>query len=102
MLMRTLVAVCALLLYEDGPKTQDGGQWKRHVIAEGFVSQTAVAADFTGDGLADVIASDITAKDEKVILFVAPDWKPVVLNRGIRTIHFAVIDVNGDGKPDVV
>ena len=30
-------------------------QWPRHVIAEGFNSQSAVAADFTGDGLTDVI-----------------------------------------------
>jgi len=76
--------------------------WKRHVIADGFVSQTAIAADFTGDGRIDVVASDITAKDERVILFIAPDWKPVVLHRGIRTIHFAIIDVNRDGRPDLV
>lgn len=76
--------------------------WKRHVIATGFNSQTAVAGDFDGDGQIDVIASDITAKSERVILFVAPDWKPVVLLRGIRTIHGLATDVDGDGDIDFV
>jgi len=77
-------------------------EWVRHVIAEGFSNQTAVAADFTGDGRLDVITGDITPNGERTILYVAPDWKPVVLHMGIRTIHGAIIDVDGDGKPDFV
>ena len=30
--------------------------WVRHVIYEGEQAMTAVAADFTGDGMADVIS----------------------------------------------
>ena len=81
---------------------QNREEWVRHVIAEGFSAQTAVAADFTGDGRPDVIAGDITPNRERTILYVAPDWKPVVLYTGIRTIHGAVIDVDGNGKPDFV
>jgi hypothetical protein len=81
---------------------QERPEWIRHVIAEGFPNQTAVAADFTGDGRLDVITGDITANRERTILYVAPDWKPVVLYTGIRTIHGAVIDVDGNGKPDFV
>jgi len=81
---------------------QERAEWVRHVIAEGFSAQTAVAADFTGDGRLDVITGDITPNRERTILYVAPDWKPVVLHTGIRTIHGAVIDVDGNGKPDFV
>ena len=76
--------------------------WTRHTIAEGFVTQTAIAADFTGDGKIDVIASDITAKAEKLILYVGPEWKPVVLFEGIRTIFAVAMDVNQDGRMDVI
>jgi len=76
--------------------------WVRHVIAEGFRNQTAVAAEFTGDGKIDVISGDITAAAEKTILFVAPAWRPVVLHTGIRTIHGAVMDVDRDGDLDFI
>ena len=81
---------------------QERAEWVRHVIAEGFSAQTAVAADFTGDGRLDVITGDITPNRERTILYVAPDWKPVVLYTGIRTIRGAVIDEDGNGKPDFV
>src|ERR1043166_9752115 len=81
---------------------QERPDWVRHVIAEGFSNQTAVAADFTGDGRPDVITGDITPNRERTILYVAPDWKPVVLHSGIRTIHGAVIDVDGNSKLDFV
>jgi hypothetical protein len=73
-----------------------------HIIAEGFPNQTVVAADFTGDGRVDVITGDISSKNEKIILYVAPDWKPVVLATGIRTIYGVAMDVDGDGRTDIV
>lgn len=75
-------------------------QWTRHVIAENFHTFTAVAADFTGDGLPDVIANG--GPGDQDVLFVAPDWKQVVLNRGIKGIHAAVLDVDRDGHADYV
>ena len=82
-----------------------GAQWKRHVIATGFASQTAVAADFTGDGKPDVIAD---AQGE-THLYVAPNWDRVVIDGkwpfrpGERdTIHSEVMDVDEDGDPDYI
>ena len=67
--------------------------------------QTAVAADFTGDGLPDVIA-DAAGETH---LYVAPDWQKVVIDAkwpfrpGARdTIHSEVMDVDEDGDPDYV
>ena len=51
---------------------------------------TAVAADFTGDGIPDVIADS----DNKTRLFVGPDWNEVVLDE-----HTAMIDGRGPMIP---
>ena len=76
-------------------------EWARHVIAAGFPSNTAVAADFTGDGKIDVIANDAQGKQD--ILFVAPDWKRVVLRSNADGVfHFGVADADGDGDPDLI
>jgi len=89
-----LVASLALVPLAAGASVAEN--WERHVVAEGFNCQTAVAADFTGDGLVDVIAD---AQGE-TRLFIAPDWKAVTLDRGHDTIHSEVLDVDGDGDPD--
>jgi len=73
-------------------------EWPKHVVAEGIMSQTAVAHDFTGDGLRDVIAD----AGGETHLYVAPDWKKVVLQTGYDTIHSEVLDVDGDGDADYV
>ena len=73
----------------------------RHVIAAGFPSNTAVAFDFTGDGKVDVVANDAQGKED--ILFVAPDWKRVVLRSNADGVfHYGVADADGDGDPDVI
>ena len=75
--------------------------WTKHVIHEGVQTMTAVAGDFTGDGLPDVIADG----GNTTRLFVAPDWHEVVLDRhdDIRTyIHSECFDVDGDGDLDYV
>ncbi len=99
--MRSLVFLALLYCVPLG-NTETLADWPKHVIAGGFVTQTAVAADFTGDGTIDVIASDITSKSEKLMLYVGPDWKPVVLGEGIRTIYAVSLDVNQDGRVDVI
>jgi hypothetical protein len=74
--------------------------WKRHVVATGYRNQTAIAADFTGDGKVDVISNDIDQK--KTWLYVAPEWKAVLLDASTNLIHSAVIDVDRDGKMDFI
>ena len=75
--------------------------WTKHVIHEGQQTMTAVAGDFTGDGLPDVIADN----GEKTRLFVAPDWTEVMLDdhSGVQTyIHSECFDVDGDGDLDYI
>src|SRR5687768_12577509 len=74
--------------------------WPKHAIAEQFRTNTAIAADFTGDGRADVIANDAASKRD--ILFVAPSWQRVVLQQGSNSIYSAAFDVDGDGDTDYV
>ena len=79
----------------------DNTFWPRHVVAEGYTNQTAIAADFTGDGLADVI----TNGDGKTRLYVAPDWVEVIIDDDDsrrRLIHSEVMDVDADGDPDFI
>jgi hypothetical protein len=59
-----------------------------------------VAADFTGDGRPDVMAGDRTAK--QTILFAAPDFRPVIVDRGMELLTSASYDVDRDGDPDFV
>lgn len=75
--------------------------WKKHVVTEGKQSMTAVAGDFTGDGLPDVIADT----GSQTQLFVAPDWRPVLLwdHPDVKTlIHSECFDVDGDGDLDFI
>jgi hypothetical protein len=52
-------------------------EWAKHVVHQGAQSLTAVAGDFTRDGLPDIIAN----AGEKTRLFVAPAWKEVGTGR---------------------
>ncbi len=75
--------------------------WQKHVVHEGLQTMTAVAGDFTGDGLPDVIADS----GNKTRLFVAPEWKEVVLDEhedGKSYIHSECFDVDGDGDLDYI
>ena len=79
----------------------DNTFWPRHVVAEGYTNHTAIAADFTGDGLADVI----TNGDGKTRLYVAPDWVEVIIDddESRRSLmHSEVMDVDADGDPDFI
>lgn len=71
-------------------------EWKKHVVHTGFHTNTAVAADFNQDGLVDVIANS----DNKTRLFVAPDWREILLDIGHNCIHSESMDVDGDGDMD--
>ncbi len=73
-------------------------QWKRHVVHEGWHTNTAVGADFTGDGRPDIISNS----GSRTRLFVAPDWREIVLAEGEKHdfIHSEFFDVDGDGDLD--
>jgi hypothetical protein len=75
-----------------------GPGWKKHVIHQGVHTTNAVAADFTGDGKVDVIVNS----GGKTRLFVAPDWKEIILDAtpGRDCIHSEFFDVDGDGDLD--
>lgn len=74
--------------------------WKRHVVASGYFNFTAIAADFTRDGKADVISNDLRGK--KTWFYAAPDYKPRLIHEGVDVIHSAVIDVDKDGDLDFI
>lgn len=74
--------------------------WRRHVIATGYMNQTVIGGDFTGDGKTDVISTD--ARGRRTILYVAPDWKPVILQERTAAIHSEIMDVDGDGDLDYI
>jgi hypothetical protein len=67
---------------------------------EGVHTLTAIAADFTGDGQVDIISNSAN----KTRLFVAPDWREIVLDdhpdRG--AIHSEFFDIDGDGDRDYI
>ncbi len=69
------------------------------MIFEGAACTTAVAADFTKDGMPDVIADTGNGVTR---LFVGPDWKEIQLDtdHGGRYIHSETYDVDGDGDAD--
>ena len=96
--MKFLAIVLAALPISLLAAAKENPKWPRHVIAEGFMCQTAIAHDFSGDGLPDVIADG--GGDTR--LFVAPDWKEIVLDKGHDTIHSEVLDVDGDGDADYI
>src|SRR5262249_10108631 len=74
--------------------------WKKHVIHSNGFNTTVAAADFIGDGKGDVISP----YDGKVHPLPAPAWNQSVSDdiTGIELIHSAVLDVNGDGRPDFI
>jgi hypothetical protein len=75
-------------------------EWRKHTVYSGAHCNTAVAADFTGDGKVDVVcnAGGVTR------LLVAPDWTEVVVDAESKLglIHSEMMDVDGDGDPDFV
>ncbi|MCC6588586.1 MAG: VCBS repeat-containing protein [Bryobacterales bacterium] len=80
-------------------------EWVRHKVASGYQTLTAVAADFTGDGVADIITNDSPGK--KTYLYVgnkqkAGAYTQVVIDQGVSTIHSVTMDVDGDGDPDFI
>ena len=95
-LVSWLVVTCMVV-----PSCYGESEWVRHVIYEGEQAMTAVAADFTGDGMADVISDS----GGMTRLFVAPDWHEVILDEHPEFkwyIHSEFFDIDDDGDLDYV
>lgn len=78
----------------------DSHLWKKHTVYEGAACMTAVAGDFTGDGLVDVVCN----ADNKTRLLVAPNWRELILDDDAQHnfIHSEAFDVDGDGDLDYI
>ena len=79
---------------------EDSQIWNKHVVYEGAACMTAVAADFTGDGKPDIICN----ADNTTRLFVAPEWREVILDQADnhKFIHSEFFDIDGDGDLDYI
>ena len=97
-----LVMVCLASLVSAQETARVDDLWRTHVVFTGEHNQTAVAADFTGDGKPDVVASCGGFSR----LFVAPDWTEIRLYQGPSRnwgcIHSEVMDVDQDGDVDYI
>lgn len=95
-----LLSVCVAAVCS-ATAAADDSKWTKHTIFEGEGCMTAVAADYTGDGVLDVIADTGSGVTR---LFVGPDWKSLQLDadHGGRYIHSETWDIDGDGDADYV
>jgi hypothetical protein len=95
-----------LAMTQHGFAEEKSSSWRKHTIYSGERCNTAIAADFTGDGKTDVIC----CVGGKTLLLVAPDtdtkgnWRQIVIEgeRKINAIHSGVMDVDGDGDMDFI
>ena len=90
----------ALFVFSAVSGSADDKPWKKHVVHEGERCNTAVAADFTGDGKPDIISNS----GGKTRLFVAPKWNEHIIDetKGHGFIHSEHFDVDGDGDEDFI
>jgi hypothetical protein len=95
-----LIVLVSLTLIAASPVFTRGEEalWKKHVVHQGVHTNTAIAGDYTGDGIPDVI----TNSGGKTRLFAAPDWREIVLDDKPKhdCIHSESFDVDGDGDLD--
>ena len=86
-------------LVEQVDQPQITRSWTKHVVYEGAPCMTAIAGDFSGDGLIDIVCN----AGQKTRLLVAPDWKPILIGtENANWIHSETMDVDGDGDLDVI
>jgi len=82
----------------------DRGQWQRQVIDDSLRDgHTVLTADLNGDGSDEVIAG---YRGKGVNVYYAQDpqgerWSKQVLDDNISAAACAIVDVNGDGRPDI-
>lgn len=80
------------------------GAWQRHVIDDTLADgHTIWTADLNGDGSSEVVAG---YRGKGVNVYYAQDaqgaqWSKVVLDANMPAAGCAIVDLNGDGRPDV-
>jgi hypothetical protein len=93
--------------YENVGKPGKGTQWKKHLIGRLEVAFEAVAADINGDGRPDVAAT-AWGPNGQVVWFENPGdpsavWtRHVLKQQWIRANSVLIVDLDGDGRPDIV
>ncbi len=102
----SLLTLCGVAAISADTNAQDQPQqlragWKVHTIFEGEACMTAVAADFTKDGILDVIADTGSGHTR---LFAGPDWTQTTIDaeHAGRYIHSETWDIDADGDADYV
>ncbi|MFV0443290.1 MAG: FG-GAP repeat domain-containing protein [Planctomycetaceae bacterium] len=101
-----VIAIQVSAVWSEEPAADVG--WTKEVIWEGGACYTAIAADFTKDGIPDIIAD---TGEGTTRLFVGPDWKqqikidsqhPVCSDTISSYIISDACDIDGDGDIDYI
>ncbi|MEN6607561.1 MAG: VCBS repeat-containing protein [Bryobacteraceae bacterium] len=85
---------------------QQGNKWNRHVIDDTLVEGHALAAaDLDGDGM-DEILGGFRGSGHSISIYKAASsdgtrWERHVLDTEIPASSCVVVDLNGDGRPDI-
>ncbi len=99
--MKNLSLLCPVLMSGLAPFLHSA-EWEKKIVMERGHNNTAVAADYNGDGEMDVI----TSYAGRVSLFAGPEWAETVLHRfpklNATCIHSETLDIDGDGDVDWV
>jgi hypothetical protein len=94
------------IVWLQAPTIKGERDWKRHALSEVYVAGTDRFShgigfgDINMDGIKDVVVTDGWFEGKKD--FKSGDWVFHLSNLGEPCSHMQVLDVNGDGKNDVV
>jgi hypothetical protein len=91
----------ALYAYKPGASPSD--PWKKQIIQTGLSAEGTAAGDLEGNGKMDIVFGPYWFSPPAAGPFSGQPWKQNVVAAGFRELcRVALIDVNGDGRLDVV